>query len=442
MAHFRERFLVLFMLVVIGVVTISMILLYVYFYVETEGHRNALIGRGDAVLDSLAAGIKSRGGYMRQCCLDRLGKTLEELAHTPLIKGVQVYHELTKASVKGGTVPEIGVVKPDSPFWEQGKLTLTKRYVFVPSEEESNPPPCDEEESSDVVTPPLWTCGTYFLTVVLNSSELDAMLRRDRVLFFITFSIIMVAIVLGMVTIRYRMRQEKLHEELLVTHERTLHFDRLAQLGAGLAHETKNPLNIVRGMAQAIEETHDTPAPVKRLASQIVDETDETVGRINAFLAFARSPKPVLASVSLHTFCEDLLALLKISAQHAGVTLINNTQHVNVMADEMLLRQVLLNLLNNALCATKKDGTVSIKSMTENGTLTLSITDTGCGISPEDLAHVTDPYFGHFKGGTGLGLSIVDQIAQSHGWTLHIKSTWEQGTTISLRGMKLGSSSI
>ncbi len=436
MVRFRQKLFFTVMLAVAGVAAASMTLLFVYFHFETTGHRKALVERGEAVLDSLAAGIKSRGGYMRQCCLNRLGGTLEELAHTPLIIGVEVYNEPTKAFVKGGHVPALSDVHVGVPVWEPGKLTLAKRYAFKPPEGAAIPH-CDEEEKAGLPPTPLWTCGSYVFSVVLNASDVDAMLRRDRTLFTAAVAVILFCSGLSFTAIRYWTRQKKLESKLLVTQERSVHLDRLAQLGAGLAHETKNPLGIVRGLAQRIEDAPATPPEVKKLASRIVDETDETVGQINAFLTFARPPEPQLVKVPLRSFCDDLLDLIKTSAQHAGVKLENRTEPLFVAADEVLLRRAMLNLLNNALKATGAGGHIAIYSVTSNESATLTVVDTGTGISVEDLPRVTEPYFGRFEGGSGLGLPIVEQIARAHGWTLSIKSVQGEGTSVSLQGLRL-----
>jgi signal transduction histidine kinase len=425
------------MLAVAGLATASMALLYLCFHLETLGHRRALAERGEAVLDSLAAGIKSRGGYMRQCCLKRLGETLGELAQNPGIIGVQVYNEPTHASVKGGVVSKTDAVNIDSPQWEPGKFTLVKKYTFKPPEGAERPP-CEEEQKNGMPPTPLWTCGSYIFTVVLNTSEVDAMLRRDRIQFTVAIFVLFGCSVLSVVAIRYRMRQNKLEAVLLVTQERSVHLDRLAQLGAGLAHETKNPLGVVRGLAQGIEEAPNIPPEVKDLASRIVDETDETVGQINAFLSFARPPEPHCVNVSLKSFCENILVLVRTSAQRAGVVIENRAENIAITADEMLLRRAILNLVNNALKATGKAGTISLETAVGNGTVTLTVADTGTGIAPEDLPRVTEPYFGRFDGGSGLGLPIVEQIARAHGWTLLVESSPGNGARVSLQGLRAG----
>ncbi|HEO71922.1 MAG TPA: hypothetical protein ENN80_11720, partial [Candidatus Hydrogenedentes bacterium] len=244
------------------------------------------------------------------------------------------------------------------------------------------------------------------------------------------------AIALGAWLTVSRLRQRELQAELILACERGAQHERLAQLGAGLAHETKNPLGIVRGLAQSIGGAPQADEHVRRLAGEIVDEADRTVGRINSFLTLARPKEVELRTVDVDAFFEHMRMLVQPEADRRSVTLTVNGDRQHIVADEDLLRRAVLNLLVNAIRASEGGGAVAARALRDGDTTTLEVRDDGCGITPEDLPRVTEPYFTRFEGGTGLGLSIVEQIARAHGWGLKIASEVGEGTQVSLRGMK------
>ena len=114
---------------------------------------------------------------------------------------------------------------------------------------------------------------------------------------------------------------------------------------------------------------------------------------------------------------------------------------LSILADEDLLRRAILNIILNALRASKPGSTVQIDIERTHSALSLRVSDTGCGIVPDDLPRVTEPYFTRFSGGSGLGLSIVEQIASAHGWRLRITSVLGQGTRAALDGITIVESS-
>jgi two-component system sensor histidine kinase HydH len=209
----------------------------------------------------------------------------------------------------------------------------------------------------------------------------------------------------------------------------------LAQLGAGLAHETKNPLGLARGLAQSIAEAGDAGAESRRQARQIVDEADRIVGQINAFLALARPAEPVREDVALDHVFGGLQALVQAEAAQAGVSLRAAANGLVVRADPALLRRALLNLLINALRACERGGEIALEAGWRAGSVAVCVRDNGRGIAPEDLPRVREPYFTRFPGGTGLGLAMVEQVTAAHGWRLQIESEPGAGTRVTLEGM-------
>jgi signal transduction histidine kinase len=277
-----------------------------------------------------------------------------------------------------------------------------------------------------------WESGTYVLTVVLDTRPMGEEIARARLRLAMGAGIGLLALVSGVAALLARNRQRKMQTELLLATEQVAQSEKLARMGAGLAHETKNPLGVVRGLAQGIGSDTAASAETKRVARDIVDEADRTVGQINSFLAMARPENPELRPIELNDFFERFGPLLEAETAGEEVAIVCEGNGLCILADEDLLRRALLNLTINASRACHGNGRIRIEARQEDGKAAITVADTGCGIAPEDLPHVTEPYFTRFEGGCGLGLSIVEQTVRVHGWTLDIHSTPREGTRVTL----------
>ncbi|MFO7774573.1 MAG: ATP-binding protein, partial [Candidatus Hydrogenedentota bacterium] len=278
--------------------------------------------------------------------------------------------------------------------------------------------------------------GPFTLGLVLDTTDMHEAIRQEQTHFALNAAVVLAAIALGATVLLSRMRQKEMQTELAFAQERAVQHERLARLGAGLAHETKNPLGIVRGLAQSIMSSPDTSTENKQMASEIVDEADRTVGQINFFLSFARPQEAQENPVALDSFFQQFLPLLETETAGSNITLEYEPNGLEVAADIDLLRRAILNLVSNAVRACGDEGVVRIEAQRRNGYVDIAVSDTGQGIAPEDLPHVTEPYFSRSHNGSGLGLPIVDQIARAHGWELVVESEPEKGTRVTLRGLR------
>jgi len=232
-------------------------------------------------------------------------------------------------------------------------------------------------------------------------------------------------------------RQRGLRERLALAEARAAHQERLAQLGAGLAHETKNPLAVVRGMAQALGGAPGVPDETRERARTIVDEADRIVAQVDGFLLFARPQAPAPEPVRLAETVDGLLGLLRDEAAAQGVALESAVPaDLRAAADPAQLRRALMNLMINALRAMPDGGTLRVEASAAGGRAALRVRDTGCGIAPEDLPRVGTPYFSRFPGGCGLGLALVRETAAAHGWRLEIAPAPGRGTVVSLEDLE------
>ncbi|MCC6231621.1 MAG: hypothetical protein IT580_03200 [Verrucomicrobiales bacterium] len=206
---------------------------------------------------------------------------------------------------------------------------------------------------------------------------------------------------------------------------------------AGLAHETRNPLNIIRGLAQLISRQPAGSPEVNVRATAIVAETDRVTAQLNEFINYSRPREVHWAAVDLAAVTQDVARALASDLEEHGVRLVLPPSLPSLRADEQLLRQALFNLLLNAIQAAHRDGTIEIvASPVEAGEFHLDIRDDGPGVPPEHRAEIFKPYFTTRAEGTGLGLAVVHQIVLAHGWDIECLANQPRGALFQLRHLK------
>jgi signal transduction histidine kinase len=173
--------------------------------------------------------------------------------------------------------------------------------------------------------------------------------------------------------------------------------------------------------------------PLRGARKQIVDEVDRVIAASTRFSP-SRAPKGVSEESIWTPFSTDPAPRPdgRLGRERRGVVPAVRVPHP---ADGELLRRALLNLIINALRASASRADRAGRGERAGCTLALSVSDSGCGISPADLPRVTEPYFSRFAGGSGLGLPIVEQIATAHGWRLRLVSALGEGTRVTLEGI-------
>ncbi|MBA2339861.1 MAG: PAS domain S-box protein [Pyrinomonadaceae bacterium] len=215
--------------------------------------------------------------------------------------------------------------------------------------------------------------------------------------------------------------------------------DRLAAVGrvaAGIAHEIRNPLASMRGSIQVLQsEMHERPAQAE-LMEIILRESDRLNHIITDFLTYARPPARTLTEVDVREPLRETFTLLRHSPElRDGHTLDEKLPERPVVAlvDAAGLRQVFWNLSRNALHAMPKGGRLLAEvERAEQERVRITFTDTGDGMTPEQVERLFEPFSSSTNGGTGLGLSIVYQIIRDHNGTINVRSREGHGTTITI----------
>jgi signal transduction histidine kinase len=207
---------------------------------------------------------------------------------------------------------------------------------------------------------------------------------------------------------------------------------------AGLAHETKNPLNIIRGLAQMISKQDHASPEVREKSRSIVDEVDRVTAQLNDFINYSRPREVRRASVSLDSAVGEVVRALghDLADKSIRVTVAENLPAV--IADQQLLRQALFNLLLNATQAVQRGGEIRVSAARNGATeATLEIADNGPGVPAENREDIFKPYFTTNENGTGLGLAVVQQIVLAHGWEIDCVPNAPRGARFRVSHMRL-----
>lgn len=219
-------------------------------------------------------------------------------------------------------------------------------------------------------------------------------------------------------------------------------FARISCFSADIAHELRTPLHILRGEAEIMLTRDRSNEDYRACIESAMDEYDRLSHMVEALLFLARTEQPAMhldrKFLGLEQEIATVCAFYQAMADEQGINIVARSTG-NIFADSGFLRRALGNLVGNALRHTPSGGQIVIDAKTLLNLATeVTVSDTGCGIAPEDLHHVLERFYradgarsrqGH---GTGLGLAIVQSIMHLHGGTVSIRSELNHGTVVTL----------
>jgi signal transduction histidine kinase len=233
------------------------------------------------------------------------------------------------------------------------------------------------------------------------------------------------------------LKTTELQISLIRASELNTHLKEMNLAAAGLAHETRNPLNIIRGMAQMLSKS-DAPAEVREKSRAIVDETDKVTAQLNEFINYSRPREVRRAKIRLNAAVAEVIRALDYDIAEKKIRVENKVDAVSIEADEQLLRQLLFNLLLNATQAVGENGQIQFTAQ-KNGAaeIVLDVRDNGHGVPPGQRLEIFKPYFTTHQKGTGLGLAVVQQIVLAHGWEIQCLDNEPNGAVFRISHLKL-----
>lgn len=230
-------------------------------------------------------------------------------------------------------------------------------------------------------------------------------------------------------------RSQALSRDLDAERRERARLEELNLAAAGLAHETKNPLGIILGLAQRVARASEPGGETRVAAEQIIDAADRAAARLSDFLTFARLGRPNCVPTRGDTLLNRIASALHNDFEDAGVALVVQAEPLTVACAPAMVEQIVVNLLLNSLAASARGATVTLSLATDGAQAALTVEDRGHGIPAELQAEVFKPYVTGRADGHGLGLAIVKRIVDEHGWRIALSSVPEGGTRVKITGI-------
>jgi len=231
-------------------------------------------------------------------------------------------------------------------------------------------------------------------------------------------------------------RLSKVYQELQQNFEQMKRAERLfavGQLAAGLAHELRNPLGSVAGAAGILQRNANLE-PKHQECLEIINKESQRLNRLlTDFLDFARPRPPKFQSIDVDAL---LSSVIQLAAHGVGCRAVGLRKEMAsplppLEGDQEMLKQMLLNLVINAIQAMPDGGEVVVSAALREEKLLICVRDQGRGIAPESRDRIFDPFFTTKDGGTGLGLPVAHRIVEQHGGVLRAEANTDGGTTFS-----------
>jgi two-component system sensor histidine kinase PilS (NtrC family) len=207
------------------------------------------------------------------------------------------------------------------------------------------------------------------------------------------------------------------------------HLALIGGMAAGIAHEIRNPLASISGSVQFLRQELSLDNEIKNLMDIIVSESARLSAFIEEFLNFSKQMPMEIAEFDLAPLLDEVVGIISLNLRDVRFLKKYNREHW-VVADIKKIRQLVWNLLNNAVKALNEKGEIEINLFRVAGTVHLSIKDFGVGMDSSEMQKIFIPFYSKFAFGIGLGMTIVKQIVDDHGFKMEIKSEKKLGTEV------------
>jgi len=281
--------------------------------------------------------------------------------------------------------------------------------------------------------------GLYggWLPIPMDQAQAVYQLEASELKYYIfanLVALLVVALLSGYLAERLRITGGR----LVAAEERAEQAERLAVLGrlaTGLAHEIRNPLGSIAGSIQLLRTSPQLTEEDRQLCAIVYREARRLEDLVSDMMRLARSSTPERAPVDMAALCREIETLASSSGRGSGDVRVvyRGAPSLWTRGDAAQLRQVVWNLVRNAVQASHAGDEVTIHLEGEERELKLSVADRGEGIAEVDRPRIFDAFFTTRSQGTGIGLAVVKQIADQHGFSVTVGSAAEGGAVFTLR---------
>ncbi|GAB6151445.1 ATP-binding protein [Desulfosporosinus burensis] len=209
----------------------------------------------------------------------------------------------------------------------------------------------------------------------------------------------------------------------------------LGHMSAGLAHEIRNPLGIMKVSIQLLAQEKIEDGVVSEYCRVLLEECERLNRLVSEFLSFARPKEPVRGGIELGKLLEEGVSLIQPALGQHHIELIQARSQIEeqvVEVDPDQIKQVILNILLNAIDAQGDGGVIQLEGVRQAGFVGFAVSDEGPGISPDDMPYIYDPFFTTKEKGTGLGLSVVHSILDQHGGKITTTNRTDGGVRVEI----------
>ena len=397
---------------------------------QCELIHDSLSSQAEALSSAVTSGIQSHrwfGPFVQQ----QLPSTLSVLAQSKNVMAIAVVVKGSSDDAYfAGDREQVDLALPVGEHARGDTLQVVRSFTM------HNNPPLHGAVAAFADVPP---SVDFHSIVVLDRTSMMAQVYREarnRILIFVLGTLLLIAA--GAVW-QFTVRLAQSEGTTRVLKAETRHLRELGQAAAGLAHETRNPLGLIRGWTQRLAKAGLPTDDQQEQAEAVLEECDRVTARINQFLAYARQAEANIGSVALEELVQELHTLLQSDFDAGRLKLATHrlNQPPAIQADRDQLRQVLFNLLQNAIAFAPEGSTITISLHdSQRGSFRLEVADQGTGAPEEIVDSLFEPYVTRRPGGTGLGLSIVQRIAVAHDWNVGYKSGNEGGSVFWIDGIR------